>query len=240
MAIPGPRIGFLSSSIARAVIETVAAICTFALGRGVALPPTVIPTKQENVPELHARRADQTILTLAREHISLDIFSAITLPGGREFFERLRAAFLTFDAAFQQRHKFVASILYVICAEALTTPNAHWRDTKPTKRFIEFFDELIPLELDTIVNHDNFEEAFRTRRRSRTPRKLRRELLDKIYELRSGLVHSGLQPSYTGLEIDTSDDIRCNLMADFAEGAILGYLASPRSSLIGHPEITKA
>jgi hypothetical protein len=237
MAIPGPRAGFLSSHIAREGIETVAAICTFALGRGVALPPVVWPSKQEQVPDLDARRLDPAILTLARKHVSLDIFSPVTVPGGRHFFERMRAAFLTFDAALQQQHNFVASILYVVSAEALTTPNTDWRRSKPTKRFIEFFDELIPSQLDLIVAHDNFEAAFEIRRGIRTSRRLRRELLEEIYELRSGLVHSGLQPSYHGFGINLPDGIRRSLLADFAEGAILGYLASPRSSLIGNPKI---
>src|SRR4029077_19101589 len=132
-----------------------------------------------------AQRIDQAILTLARKHVPLDIFSPIGVPGGRQFFERMRAAFLTFDAALQQQHNFVASILYVVAAEALTTPNVNWRDSKLTNRFINFFDELIPSDLDTIVAHANFEEAFEIRRGTRTARSLRRELLDRIYELRS-------------------------------------------------------
>jgi hypothetical protein len=237
MAIPAPRAGFLSSHIARATIETVAAICTFALGRAVALPPSVFPSKPEEVPDLDARRIDQAILTLARKHVSLDIFSPTGVPGGRQFFERMRAAFLTFDAALQQQHNFVASILYVVAAEAITTPNVNWRDSKLTNRFINFFDELIPSDLDTIVAHANFEAAFEIRRGIRTGRSLRRELLDRIYELRSGLVHSGLRPSYQGFGISVPEDMRRSLLADFAESAILGYLVSPRSSVIGHPAL---
>ena len=169
-----------TSHIARGAIETVAAICTFALGRAVALPPTIFPSKPGEVPDLDARRIDQAILTLARKHVSLDIFSPMGAPGGRQFFERMRAAFLTFDAALQQQHNFVASILYVVAAEAITTPNVNWRDSKLTKRFINFFDELIPSGLDTIVAHANFEEAFEIRRGTRTSRSLRRELLDRI------------------------------------------------------------
>jgi len=237
MAIPAPRAGFLSSHIAHGAIETIAAICTFALGRAVALPPAVFPSKPEHVSDLDARRIDQAILMLARKHVSLDIFSQIGAPGGLQFFERMRAVFLTFDAAVQQHHNFVASILYVVAAEAITTPYVNWRDSKLTKRFINFFDELIPSELDTIVAHTNFEEAFEIRRGTRTSRSLRRKLLDRIYELRSGLVHSGLQPSYQGFRFSVAEDMRRSLLADFAEGAVLGYLSSPRSSVIGHPDL---
>jgi len=218
----------------------VAAICTFALGRGVALPPSAFPSRPEQVPDLEMRRTGSAVLTLARKYVSLDIFSPIAAPGGLEHFARMRAAFLTFDAAVQQQRDSVACILYVVAAEALSTPNTTWRDLKLTKRFIDFFDELMPSTLDQIIAHGNFEIVFGVRRGKRTSRSLRHELLDKIYDFRSGHLHAGLRPSYRGfaLGFGASDDIRRGLFADFAEGAILGYLASPRSSLIGHPNLS--
>lgn len=237
IAIPAPCAGHFSSHIAHGTIETVAAICTFALGRGVALPPSVFPSRPERLDDLDARRTDPSMLTLARKHISLDIFSQIAVPGGLDHFARLRAALLTFDAAVQQQRDSVACILYVVAAEALTIPNTSWRNSKLTKRFIEFFDELIPSTLDQMVNHGNFETVFGICRGTRTSRALRRELLEQIYDFRSGHVHEGLRPSYSGFAsgFEACDDIRRGLFADFAEGAILGYLASPRVSLIGHP-----
>jgi hypothetical protein len=119
----------------------------------------------------------------------------------------------------------------------LTTPNTEWRHAKLTKRFIEFFDELMPDQLDTIVAHGNFEDAFALRRGNRTARSLRRALLDRIYDYRSGQLHEGLTPSYQGFAMgsDMRNEVRRGLFADFAEGAILCYLAAPRSSLVGHP-----
>ncbi len=237
IAAPGPWAGYFSSHVAHGAVETVAAICTFALGRSVALPPVVFPSKSEALPQLASATTDREVLTLARKHISLDIFSPVVVPGGIEFFERTRAAFMTFDAATRQERDSVACILYVASTECLTTPNTEWRRSKLTKRFIEFFDELMPTELDQIVAHGNFEEAFGIRRGTRTARALRRDLLDRIYDYRSGLLHEGLRPSYSGLGVgvDMSDTIRRGLFADFAEGAILQYLTAPRVSLIGHP-----
>jgi hypothetical protein len=237
VAIPAPCTGYFSSHIAHAAVETVAAICTFALGRGVALPPSVFPSRPENVPDLITRRTDSGVLTLARKHTSLDIFSQLGAPGGIDHFLRMRAAFLTFDAAAQQQRDAVACILYVVVAEAISTPNAVWREAKLTKRFIEFFTDLMPATLDAIIGHGNFESVFGMRRGTRSSRALRRDLLSQIYDFRSGHVHAGLKPSYRGFtsRFETSDDIRRGLFADFAEGAILSYLSSPRSSLIGHP-----
>ncbi len=237
IAIPAPAAGHFSSHIAHGATETVGAICTFALGRGVALPFSAFPSRPERLSDLDARRTDPSVLTLARKHVSLDIFGQIALPGGLDHFARLRASLLTFDAAVQQQRDSVACILYVVAAEALCTLNTAWRDSMLTKRFIEFFDELMPSTLDQMVAHGNFETVFGIRRGTRTNRALRRELLEQIYDYRSGHLHAGLRPSYRGFAsgFEVSDDIRRGLFADFAEGAILGYLGSPRASLIGHP-----
>jgi hypothetical protein len=239
IAVRSPCHGYFSSHIAHAALEVVAAVCTFALGRGVQLPPSVFPSKPERIAELTAKHTDTTVLTLARKQISLDIFSTLRTPGGFDHFTRMRAAFLTFDAALQQQRDSVACILYVVVAEALCAPNAAWRDVKLTKRFIEFFRELIPTELDEIIAHGNFETVFEIRRGKRSSGALRRDLLAQIYDFRSGHVHAGLRPSYRGLAsgLETSDGIRRSLFANFAEAAILGYLLSPRSSLVGHPNL---
>jgi len=237
VAIPAPCPGHFSSNIAHGAVETAAAVCTFALGRAVSLPPSVFPTQSERIADLDPRHLDQSVLTLARKHVSLDIFSQIESPGGFDHFQRLRAALLTFDAAVHQERDSVACILYVVAGECLTALSTAWRDNKLTKRFIQFFNDLMPTELDQMVAHGNFEAVFGIRRGSRTSRALRREMLEQIYDFRSGHLHSGLRPSYRGFTsgFDRSDDVRRALFADFAEGAILRYLSSPRASLIGHP-----
>ena len=99
IAVPAPCVGNFSSHIAHAVLETTAAICSFALGRAVSLPPSAFPTRPEMAPGVQARQFDQSVLTLARKHVALDIFTLVGVPGGFECVQRLRSAFLTFDAA---------------------------------------------------------------------------------------------------------------------------------------------
>jgi hypothetical protein len=237
VAAPGPCAGHFSAHVTQGVVETAGAICTFALGRPVELPPSVFPSKAEALQQLVERRTDREIPTLARKGVSLDIFGPLGNPGGRELFQRVRAAVTTFDAALRQERDSVACILYVVAAECLAMPYTEWRRTKLTKRFVEFFDELMPTDLDGIVAHGNFEEAFGIRRGTRTVRPLRREFLDWMYDYRSGQLHEGLSPGYQGLGVgfDASSATRRGLLADFAEAAILRYLAAPRVSLIGHP-----
>jgi hypothetical protein len=236
---PGPCSGHFSSHVAHEAVEAAAAICTFALGRDVAFPPSAFPSRPDGLAELGAKRSDPSILTLARKGVDLDIFSPLSVPGGYDYFQRLRAALLTFHAGVQQELDAVACILYVASAEALTTPNAKWRDKKLTKRFVEYFNELMPDELDTIIKHDNFEAVFGIRRGQRTNKALRRDVLSAIYGYRSGHLHSGLKPAYQGFASgsDGAESVRRALFADFSEGAILRYISLPRSSLIGHPGI---
>lgn len=125
----------------------------------------------------------------------------------------------------------------MVVAECLTRLSTPWRDAKITKRFIEFFDGLMPDELDQMVAHGNFETVFGIRRGTRTTRPLRREMLELIYEYWPGNLHTGLRPSSRGFPsgFDTGEGMRRALFVDFAESAILCYLSSPRSSIIGHP-----
>jgi hypothetical protein len=114
--------------------------------------------------------------------------------------------------------------------------------SKLTKRFKEFFDELVSGVLDQIVGHRQFEEVFGVRRSTRTARALRRELLEQMYAYRSGQIHQGLSPGYQplGVGLDVTNEVRRLLFAKFAEAAILAYLAAPRASLIGHPAFDRA
>jgi hypothetical protein len=240
IGVPAPCWGFFSDHVAKEALETVAATCTFALGRAVPLRVALTPTPAEQVPDLDRRQHDQAILTLARKGVPLDVLNFAKVLGGADVCQRLRTALQTFDAAIRQEHDVVACILYVVVAECLVAPRTNWRDIQVTKRFIEFFESLMPDELDEIVAHGNFEVVFGVQRGKKQPQSLRRLLLDGIYTYRSGNVHSGLESQSRGF-IGASDDVqlgvRRSMFALFAEGAILRFIASPRSSVVGHPNL---
>jgi hypothetical protein len=239
ISVPAPRPGYYASYAAHNILETVAAICAFALGRPVDLPGSIFPTAQATLDDLASRHSSESVLTLARKSISLDIFSQVMVDGGLQVFAKERSALITFNAAMSQDSDLVACILYVVTAECIATPNAPWKGTRATKRFCDFFERIMPAELEQIVNHRNFEEIFGIKRGTKGLKTLRRSLLNRIYDYRSGLVHEGLPPTYSGItsSIDGGGAVRRGLFSDFAEGAILRYLTSPRSSLIGHPSL---
>jgi hypothetical protein len=236
VAVPGPADGPLTRPIAHQFMEVVAAICSFALGRPINLPPIIMQVQDfhgETVADLEIRRADTTLLTLARQGIPLDIFHLAVED--KDSWQRIRGALLSYDAALRQQREQVAMILFVVAAECLTNPFQSWKKERLTTRFIKFFEELLPDDLDSMVQHGNFEQAFDIIRGSKSPRKLRVMMLDRLYEFRSEPVHEGLAMAYQGFGHSGITGQRRMLVAWFTEWAILRYLQSPRTSLIGHP-----
>lgn len=237
IAVPGPCPGPFTNGLAHNLLEIVGAICTFALGRPVVLPMTVFPADEDEVEDLDSRRTDREIRTLARKGTSLDIFGELVTLGGPDSHQRARAALLTFDAAMRQSHPQVASLLFLVAVESLTNPLTSWKRERLTKRFVVFFDELMPDDIDSIIGHANFEEAFDIRRGERTARALRRDFLSRLYGLRSWPLHEGLDVSYHGMSAgpDVLAGSRRALLSEFAQLAIIRFLEAPRVSLVGHP-----
>jgi hypothetical protein len=238
--VPGPSAGEFSRSIASRFIETATAACSFALGRPVGGQLSMcFPSREELRPELDQRRSDVQLGNLARKSVSLDVWDRLVSIGGVESHLRASAALRTYDSAVRQERDDVALILFVASAECLAAPFAPWKKDRLTKRFIAFFDELTSNELDAIVAHANAEEAFGFRRGNRSAKALRRDLLGRMYQMRSAPIHEGLSARPNGIFGfgDTSAGMRRALCSDFVEAAILRYLDSPRTSLVGHPAL---
>lgn len=237
IGVPGPCLGFVTDVCAHAMLETISAICGFGLGRPLVLPPMMFPAESERVTLLRENQGRADIPFLARSGVSLGFLDLPQIDGGFQVLRRLQNALLTFDAALVQEREAVACILYVAAAEALTVPEPAWRYDKLTRRFCTFFECLIPNELDVLVRHPNYEESFGVRRGAKVGRTLRRRALETFYALRSGQLHEGIDPNYRTMIAAPRGvaGMRAALLRDFAEAAILGFLRSPRSSLVGHP-----
>jgi hypothetical protein len=152
----------------------------------------------------------------------------------------MRGAVLSYHAALDQKTADVATMLFVGCVEALIVPRQKWRKDKATKRFIEAVAELCPDVIDTMLAHDNVEQAFGFKKKGNI-RRQRKDLLNRIYELRSDPSHNGLGLSGGGMMSgQNAGNMRVALLSDFARGALLAFIQAPRSSLIGHPGFNAA
>jgi hypothetical protein len=234
--VPGPIASDLTQKIAAGIVEVVSAVCALAMGRVVEGPMALFPAPPEHAATAREGRHDPTILGLARDSVSLDVFNEFGQLGGADGVMRVRGALLSYHAALQQASPDVALMLLVTSLEALIVPRAEWRKDKATKRFIEAIDELCPEVVDTLVNHANVEQAFAYKRRGGAKAR-RRQLLDQIYALRSNPTHSGIGLAGAGMftMVMDSNTMRVALLSDLARGALLRFLQAPRSSLIGHP-----
>lgn len=237
---PGPCPSDLAREVAAGVTETTAAICAFATGRPVQYQPPMFPvTPQTEVRSAQARRTDQTILGLARDGISLDVFGDLYNRGGPDSALRVRGSLLAYHAALNQSAPDVAVMLLVTCIEALISPRGSWGKTKVTQRFIKALIQLCSDAVDTLLGHGNVEEAFDYKRRGGLDRQ-RRELLDRIYQARSLPTHTGIAPSPGGfMTFGHASSMRVALLSDLARAAVLSYIQAPRSSLVGHPGVDR-
>lgn len=232
---PGPCPSDFSRNAAVAIADVVAALCAFATGRTVQHHAPPFPADEEATTAARARQRDPAILGLARDSISLDVFSELNAIGGTDAVLRVRGALLAYHAALQQVSPDVAVMLFVTSIEALISPRGAWGKRKVTTRFVKALIGLCPSAVDELLGHANVETAFGFVRRGGTNRQ-RRELLEIIYETRSIPTHTGLQPSAPPMALfGAPGSMRVALLSDLARASILAFIRAPRSSLVGHP-----
>lgn len=236
---PGPVNGTLAQRVASGLVETAAAICAFAIGRVVDKPLLIgFPLLEAEAVRAREMRLDPSIRGLARAGVSLDIFGDLARLGGMDAALRGRAAFITLHEALVQTNPDVATILFVTAIEALIAPTQPWGRDRVVKRFVEGVLSLCEPAVDSALAHANVEQAFQFRKRGKVTRQ-RQDLVERIYDLRSHPSHRGVSLSGGGtLGLLVGDGtMRLAILSDLARGALLGYLAAPRSFLAGHPTI---
>jgi hypothetical protein len=235
--VPGPGPSEWSQKNAAGAAEMVAAVCAFATGRAVDYYVPMFPAQAADAETAIARRHDLAIPGLARDYISLDVFGDLPALGDVDAVLRVRGAMLAYHAALKQTSPDVAVMLLVTSIEALISPRHEWGKQKVTTRFRKSLVELCRQAVDALLAHDNVEQAFDYKKKGAANRQ-QRELLERIYDTRSIPTHTGLGLSATGMAILAApDSMRVALLSDLARAAILSYIQSPRSSLIGHPTI---
>ncbi|MEI8411458.1 MULTISPECIES: hypothetical protein [unclassified Kribbella] len=243
ICVQGPGSGPLSAKLAAGVLEATRLICTFALGRPVA-PPIAGPIPASVSGRLQGfvdKRSDASILTLARDSTSLDLFGELPLIGGFDAMQKIRGSLVAYDAAIQQSNTDVATILFVSGMEALAVPNAPWKLDRPVARFVNAVLDLCPGAVDDALAHANMEAGFSFTPRGSISRR-RRELISQIYNLRSAPVHSG--PAMFALSpmtaVGSPGSMRVAILSELHRKMLLEYIRAPRSFLIGHPLIYPA
>ena len=234
---PGPTNGEFSAGLRDWLAPFIRSVCTFSTG----LPPSrdapifAFEAEEEDkteaadklgraeTPSLAAKRpADGTFVGLGAP------LAALAVREQPEAFHRARRALLAYESAIDQLSSEVSVILLVSCIEALATPNQSWAQAKLVDRFATFLLELCPEAVATVMNHGNFKEAFGAKTSPRS-------FLSSVYGERSQM-HSGLERGAPlGLSLADPHGTQVALLSEIAREAILAFLLSPRSSLVGSP-----
>jgi hypothetical protein len=239
---PGPIHGPLSLNTAIGMAELTSAICTVALGRVAEFNATQLqsPVAESDAVAARTLRDDPAILGLARDGVSLDVFGELTQRGGSDSLLKVRGALLSHHAALQQSNADVATILLVTALEALITPAQPWRRERTTKRFVDALQELCPDAVDAMVGHSNVEQALAYKRRG-GPQARRKQMLARLYDLRSTPAHEGLGLTRRSALMMLGDPgaMRVALVSGLVRAALLSFMQSPRSFLIGHPAFSR-
>jgi hypothetical protein len=237
---PGPAAGPLARNAVGATFETVAAICSVALGRPLTYSALAyFPIAPDLAESQRVRRYDPEIRGLARNFVSLDIFGELAALGGPDAVIRARNSCSTIHEAQRQANADIATMLYVCAIEALITPGRQckWRKEQVTKRFREAVLVLCKEAVDALLAHQNLEEALGFSKRGNVDRQ-RRALVYHIYDLRSLPTHTGIGPrniSFHTFGVERS--LRVALLSDLACAALLAYIQGPMSFLAGHPAL---
>lgn len=235
---PGLKRGPLSDRIANSALESTRLICALALGMPLDTPTAIFPAKGEELGRAQEIAGNESIPTLARRSVSLDIFGQLPYIGGAEAVRKVRTSLVSFDAAIRQDNTDVATILHVSGMEALAVPDAPWRKERVATRFQRAVRTLCPQTLDTLLAHENAVPLFQFNAKGGL-NKRRQRFLDRIYELRSTPVHSGpsVAPAFMGA-IAQPGAGRLAFLSELHWNMILGYLLTPMSFLVGHPKIS--
>lgn len=237
-AIPGGVTGPLTKRVVASMYETVRLVCVFALGHpieGHVVAPMF--AAKDARPDLDAKRTDPNILTLARDHVSLDVLDGLALIGGVESVRKVQSSLVAYDAAITQTNPDVATILFVTGIEALVNPDTEWRRDRAVARFIKSVRELCPQTVSELANHPNIVDALGFEL-SGGPSTRQRRFLDAVYALRSSPAHGGLFMAAPSFEHPPGMGLpRMSILSKLHRKALLAYLEAPRSFLTGHPQL---
>jgi hypothetical protein len=152
-----------------------------------------------------------------------------------EAFRRAQGAMFAYEQAISQESEYVTLALLVSALEALSVPNAAWQMERVSARFIAFCLQLCPEAIDVVMKHVNFAQAFGGYSSAK-------RFLRTLYGLRSKPLHTGfLQHRVSHLPAMGGDaGIRVALLSEIVRAAVVAFMRTPFSSLIGHPAVDQA
>lgn len=228
---PGPGHGPFGANVARTWATFMRALVALASAAPVSGLNLLSPARDAFLAEALLLRTDNTTPELQIDGKRVwERVARLYHCGAREAFDRFFGALQAYEQALSQRNAGASIVFFVTAIEALTVPNAPWKQDRVTKRFVEFLLEACPEAIDEVLKHTNFGQAFGRPMN-------RKQFADHLYKLRSSPVHTGRLGQITSATFldDDGASMRVALVSDVARAAIMRFLDVPFSVLTGHP-----
>jgi hypothetical protein len=232
----GPGRGPGATKIAKKLSDVVRVVLSFATASALENGLFVKPLNDETF--LPGRAVSSDVPELLTNGVAIwRLLDELFASGASELANRILNSLTAFEHAMAQPTAGAATIFYVTAIEALTVPNSNYAARRVTARFKNSLSLLAEAKLEAALKHVNAREAFfeDDQKASNASR-----LAERIYHLRSSSVHSGQVGSsrtIAGFDSSVGDSARIALLAEIAEAAIINFIVSPVSSLIGHPRV---
>jgi hypothetical protein len=233
--VPAPGHGPHSSSVAEEVATFLRAASAFATAAPLQVAAPIFPAQDQEQAQAQALLPNAPELPVEGEPLWAQLMSLV--PGVEQFeaFRRAQGAMFAYEQAISQESEYVTLALLVSALEALSVPNAAWQMERVSARFIAFCLQLCPEAIDVVMKHVNFAQAFGGYSSAK-------RFLRTLYGLRSKPLHTGfLQHRVSHLPAMGGDaGIRVALLSEIVRAAVVAFMRTPFSSLIGHPAVDQA
>ncbi len=229
---PGAAGGPFSKLQVERLVPVVSAVLSSCFGTPLTPDAAIFPVNEDKISEVIKGVRSNDILELGFQDSPIwSVLENCHLTGAGELADRLVGAMMAYEAGMLQRTDHSTLLFFVSAIEALTVPNLKAAKTQRlSKRFIYFLEEFCSKEMDEVMAHSGFEQAF-GRLRSR------KKFASELYSLRSQPVHTGRFGNYSGIPMANDQSLKVGLVNDVVTGAIATLIKQPVSLLWGHPEL---
>lgn len=233
--VPAPGHGPHSVSVAEEVATFLRAATAFASAAPLQVAAPIFPANDKEQARAQALLPNAPELPVEGEPLWVQLMLLVPEPRQFEALRRAQGALFAYEQAISQESEYVTLALLVSALESLSVPNAAWQMERVPARFITFCMQLCPEAIDVVMKHGDFSRAFGGY--SSAERFLR-----TLHGLRSKPLHTGfLQHRVSRLPAMGGDaGIRVMLVSGVVRAAVVTFMRTPFSSLIGHPGVDPA
>ena len=229
-ASPGAPAGPFSRAMAKKMIPVFSAVLSGCFGTPLMPMPAIVPAKENEIEDTLQELNSDKLPDIGFQGLPIwNFLAACRFLGATELADRVIGAMMAYEAGMLQRTDHATLVFFVSAIEALTVPNLKKAKTQRlSKRFSDFLETFCSDDIEKVMNHANFSQAF-----GKITSKKR--FIRELYNLRSVPIHTGHFGNYSGMMIADDQSLKIGLVNDIVVAAISALIKTPVTLLWGHP-----